>query len=72
MKPIIRCSILAITGCLLVQPAAYGSSLRWSGFGSMVMGKATNQESLPGGASSTFKPDAGVSDSSSSCLLYTS
>ena len=66
MKPIIRCSILAITGCLLVQPVAYGSSLRWSGFGSMVMGKATNQESLPGGASSTFKPDAGVSDSSSS------
>lgn len=66
MKLVNRCSILAVTSCLLVPPAAYGANLRWSGFGSMVMGKATNQESLPGGTSTTYKPDAGVPDSSSS------
>mgnify|MGYP000484950404 CR=1 FL=1 len=59
--------LLPIVGSyLLLQPTLYAADLRWSGFGSFVMGKATNQEPLPGGASSTFKPDAGVPDNSNS------
>ena len=59
--------LLPILGSyLLLQPTLYAADLRWSGFGSFVMGKATNQEPLPGGGSSTFKPDAGVPENSNS------
>jgi len=66
MKRIVRYSLLIITSYLFIHPTLFAANLRWSGFGSIVMGKATNQEPLPGGAASTFQPDAGVTGSSNS------
>jgi len=55
MKKIV--AVLLFASGLFTLPLQ-AADLRWSGFGSIVLGKTIDDEPLPGGANSTYKPDA--------------
>lgn len=55
MKKIIIMLLFASSLSALPLQAA---DLRWSGFGSIISGKTIDDEPLPGGQNSTYKPDA--------------
>lgn len=53
IKPV-KIGAAIIAGCAIGHAPAHAVELSWSGFGSVVGGKAINQQKLPSGAETTF------------------